>query len=71
MFNGGLAGFNFLLLERRFVGFSVRVTNQGIGLRRTDTEPPCYKGNECRTRSFGFPTGLGPDGPREIHSVTL
>ena len=47
------------------------VTNQGIGPRRTDTESPCYKGNERRTRPFGFPTGLGPDRPREIHVVTL
>ena len=47
------------------------VTNQGIGPQRTDTEPPCYKGNKCRTRPFGFPTGLGPDGPREIHAVTF
>ena len=45
--------------------------NQGIGPRRTNTEPPCYKGNKCRTCPFGFPTGLGPDGPREIHAVTL
>ena len=49
----------------------LNVTNQGIGPQRTDTEPPCYKGNERRTRSFGFPTGLGPDGPWEIHAVTL
>ena len=47
------------------------VTNQGIGPRRTDTESLCYKGNERRTRPFGFPTGLGPDGPQEIHAVTL
>ena len=33
------------------------VMNQGIGLRRTHTEPPCYKGNKRRTRPFGFPTG--------------
>ena len=45
--------------------------NQGIGPRRTDTEPPCYKGNKRRTRPFGFHTGLGPDGPQEIHAVTL
>ena len=50
---------------------AISVTNQGIGPRRTDTEPPCYKGNERRTRPFGFPTGLGPDRPREIHAVTL
>ena len=37
----------------------VIVTNQGIGLWRTDTEPPCYKGNKHRTRPFDFPTGLG------------
>ena len=53
------------------VSFRRIVTNQGIGLRRTDTEPPCYKGNKRRTRPFGFPTGLGPDGPQEIHAVTL
>ena len=47
------------------------VTNQGIGPRRTDTELPCYKGNKRRTRPFGSPTGLGPDGPWEIHMVTL
>ena len=45
--------------------------NQGIGPRRTDTGPPCYKGNRCRTRPFGFPTRLGLDGPQEIHAVTL
>ena len=50
---------------------SSAVTNQGIGPRWTDTEPPCYKGNKRRTRPFSFPTGLGPDGPREIHAVTL
>ena len=33
------------------------VTNQGIGPRWTDTEPPCYKGNKRRTCPFGFPTG--------------
>ena len=47
------------------------VTNQGIGLRRTDTKPPCYKGNKRRTRPFGFPTGLGPDRPWEINMDTL
>ena len=47
------------------------VTNQGIGPRRSNIEPPCYKGNKRRTRPFGFPTGLGPDGPQEIHAVTL
>ena len=47
------------------------VTNQGIGPQQTDTESLCYKGNECGTRPFGFPTGLGPDGPREIHAVIL
>ena len=47
------------------------VTNQGIGPQRTDTESPCHIGNERMTRPFGFPTGLGPDGPWEIHAVTL
>ena len=47
------------------------VTNQGIGLRWTDTEPLCYKGNKRRTRPFGFHTGLGLDGLQEIHAVTL
>ena len=47
------------------------VTNQGIGPRWTNTKPPCHKGNKHRTCPFGFPTGLGPDGPREIHMVTL
>ena len=47
------------------------VTNQGIGLQWTDTRPPSYKGNKCRTHPFGFPTGLGPDGPWENHVVTL
>ena len=45
--------------------------NQGIGPRWTDTRTPCYKGNKRRTRPFGFPTGLGPDEPWEIHVVTL
>ena len=52
-------------------GMATTVTNQGIGPRRTGTEPPCYKGNKRRTRPFGFPTGLRLDGPREIHTVTL
>ena len=47
------------------------VTNQGIGPQRTDTEPPCYQGNKRRTHPFGFPTGLGPDGPWENHAVTV
>ena len=52
--------------------FSVApVTNQGIGPQWTDTKTPCYKGNKRRTRPFDFPTGLGPDGPWEIHVVTL
>ena len=38
-------------------GVKIIVTNQGIGPRRTDTEPLCYKGNKRKTRSFGFPTG--------------
>ena len=33
--------------------------NQGIGPQQTDTESLCYKGNERRTRPFGFPAGLG------------
>ena len=47
------------------------VMNQGIGLRWTNTKPPCYKGNKHRMHPFGFPTGLGPDGLREIYVVTL
>ena len=59
-------------LDKPFkVEVDASVTNQGIGPRRTDTGPLCYKGNERRTHSFGFPTGLGPDGPQEIHAVTL
>ena len=54
-----------------FFSFWVFVTNQGIGLQQTDTKPPCHKGNKHRTHSFGFPTGLGPDGLQEIHVVTL
>ena len=50
---------------------SLLVTNQGIGPQWTDTKPPCQKGNKHRTHPFGFPTGLGLDGPREIHVVTL
>ena len=66
--------------EERFPGYKQltgvqvdkeTVTNQGIGPRQTDTESLCYKGNKRRTCPFGFPTGLGPDGPREIHAVTL
>ena len=41
------------------------VTNQGIGPQRTDTKPPCYKGNKCRTCPFGFPADLGLDRPQE------
>ena len=51
--------------------WTVPVTNQGIGLWWTDTKPPCYKGNKCRTHPFGFPTGLGPDRPQENHTVTV
>ena len=47
------------------------VTNQGIGPRWTDTKPPCHRGNKRRTRPFGFPTGLGPDGPQEVRVVAL
>ena len=49
----------------------VDVTNQGIGPQQTNTKPPCYKGNKCRTRPLGFPAGLGLDGLWETHAVTL
>ena len=45
------------------------VTNQCIGPQWTNTGPPCYKGNKCRMHPFGFPTSLGPDRLREIHTV--
>ena len=60
-----------IMSTARSAQFIDPVTNQGIGLRRTDIESLCYKGNKRRTRPFGFPTGLGLDGPREIHAVTL
>ena len=50
---------------------TVGVMNQGIGPQWTYTKPPCYKGNKCRTHPFGFPTDLGPEGPRENHAVTV
>ena len=65
---------SFLMMRNQhdwYEEFEGCVTNQGIGLQWTDTESLCYKGNECRTCPFGFPTGLGPDGLREIHAVTL
>ena len=56
-----------MLLGRRMRRKSA-VMNQGIGLRWTDTKPPCYKGNKHRMHPLGFPTGLGPDGPQETHT---
>ena len=47
------------------------VMNLGIGPQWTNTKAPCYKENKCRMRPLGFPTSLGPDGPRETHTVTL
>ena len=60
-----------MLDDDHWSGNPPTVTNQGIGSQQTNTWPPCHKGTKHRMRPFGLPTGLGPDGPQEIHAVTL